>query len=360
MPKTVYYGRALYFPYVNFSDIKWLKTAALYYEGLDRIVPAGYSNFRDQEIIKKLNENERFIQNIEPGQFLESVDDDFVGFGNVNLQSSRSRSRFLDSIKTVIPLENTFDIDSSKISTYLNLYLLMNRLKFSEPGESPFSSPITHLEPVAGAMYMTFLANAIANDKQLPLVTDDPVFQPLIRYIQNNRIDTRSENMDIGQILGSMVIETVVPENIEAIPIEKIMKFRKKYNDERHIFYKEINGLVKDLEGIDNQTTLKECLEFKRKDVEIAVKNLNRAFRGIGLATTTMMLGLSVPAVASGLGPMVAGAGLIAMATGKLISQGVDYYKAKAASPYSYVLSLKNNLKSQTFAEQLLNGSIVL
>jgi hypothetical protein len=114
------------------------------------------------------------------------------------------------------------------------------------------------------------------------------------------------------------------------------------------------------LETVDRQTTLMDCLEAKRKDIEIAVNNLNKSFKGMGISTATAMLGLSIPSFASGLGAGVAAASVVTVAAGKLLSQGIDYYRSRKESPYSYILTLKHNLKSETFAEQLLKGKMIL
>jgi len=55
MGKMIFHGRVLYYPYLEFRDINWLKTAALYYDGLDRIVQRGYFLIDSQEV-RKLND----------------------------------------------------------------------------------------------------------------------------------------------------------------------------------------------------------------------------------------------------------------------------------------------------------------
>lgn len=355
MGNTIAYGRALFYPHINFNDEKWIKTAALYYKGLNRIVPENYPIIKDVEIIKRLNEDEEFIRNINPRYEADAIGLDFLRFAETELADKDHRIQLIKSLGTVIPENESFSIHMNKIA-----YMLQNRLP--ELGLAVKNQNFGHeewyeFEPVTGAMYMTCLANYLAQKENLPVVTDDPIFQPLIRGIQ---LDRYKGNKDIGETLASMVIQSVVPENIENIPIAKIIKFRHKYEDERHLFYNEINKLVKDLESVDRQSTLKDCLEAKKKDIDIAVNNLDKSFKGMGISTATAMLGLSIPSFASGLAPGVAAAGVVAVATGKLMTQGIDYYKSRNGSPYSYILSLKHRLNSETFAEQLLKGKFIL
>ncbi|HEY4325370.1 MAG TPA: DUF6236 family protein [Mucilaginibacter sp.] len=352
MSNTIKYGRALFYPHVNFDDEKWVKTAALYYEGLNRIVPEGYPSIQDSELIKELNEKEEFIRNINPRYEAENIGYDFLRFAETKLFDTDHRQNLIKSLGAIVPESSGFAIHMYKMG-----YILQQRLpELGLAVRNQNREGWYEFEPVTGAMYMTFLANYLASLDQIPVVTDDPAFQPLIRGIQ---VDRYQGVNDVGEILASMVIQSVIPENIEDIPAKKIIMFREKYGDERYLFYEEINKLVKDLEMVDRQSTLKDVLESKKKGIDIAVKNLEMSFKGMGISTTTALLGLSIPSFASGLGAAIATAGLISVAAGKLASQGIDYYKSKKGSPYSYVLTLKHKLKSETFAEQLLRGKII-
>jgi hypothetical protein len=349
------YGRALFYPHINFKDEKWIKTAALYYKGLNRIVPEGLRIVDDPDIVKQLNEKEDFIRNIDPGYEADRIADDFISFAFKELKDKDHRAQLIKGLGTIIPEGGIFYIHMRKMGEALQSAL--QQLGLAVKSSERWGKDWYEVEPVTGAMYMTCLANDLARLGKVPVVTDNPVFQPLIRGIQ---MDNYKGNTDVGETLASMVIKSVVPENIEAIPVSKIIKFREKYDDERHLFYNEINKLVKDLETVDRQTTLMDCLEAKRKDIEIAVNNLNKSFKGMGISTATAMLGLSIPSFASGLGAGVAAASVVTVAAGKLLSQGIDYYRSRKESPYSYILTLKHNLKSETFAEQLLKGKMIL
>ncbi len=359
MANIISYGRALYYPYINFKDERWLKTAALYYKGLNRIYPSAFHNWEDIDIVKRLNEKEEFIRNIDPTKKEKKIATDFLDFAKNQLLVDKYRKPILKKLSSKISSENpTFFISPQKVAPSLGIQLsilgLATKESFPELGEEYFHY---NFEPVTGAFYMSCLANQMAQKDNIPVVTDDPIFQPFIKDIQAEKYKGGN---DVGQVLASLVIQSVVPENIEVIPISKIIKFRESYEDERHLFYNEINKLVKDLEMVDSKTALYDCLEAKKKDIKIAVKNLDKSFKGMGISTATAMLGLSIPSFASGLDAGIAAAGVVAIAVGKLLSQGIEYYKSKNSSPYSYVLSLKHKLKSETFAEQLLKGKILI
>ena len=81
----IYYGRALYYPYIHFNDIGWLKTAALYYAGINRIVPGGYNLSKEIKEVKQLNEREEFIRNVNPSSASENIVSDYLTFAEERL-----------------------------------------------------------------------------------------------------------------------------------------------------------------------------------------------------------------------------------------------------------------------------------
>jgi hypothetical protein len=378
---TIAYGRALYYPHINFQNQAWAKSAALYYKGLNRIVPESYGPTQDVEIIQRLNDEEEFTREIHPGYAADYIARDFIRFAEKNLVNEQYREELLaklgraadkepfsihamkmgSTLKRKLPRlglaqpERTFSIHAKKISYMAQRWLPATGL-VKRP-EGPGSEDWYEFEPATGAMYMTFLANFIAEQDHLPLVTDNPIFQPLITSSQLEQIPTRG---DIGQTLASMVIKAAVPVDVANIPAKRIIAFRKKFDDQRHLFYNEINKLVKDLQGIENADALKDSLEHKQKDIALAVKDLQRAYRSMKISTVVALLGVSVPSFLSGLGAGIATGGLITVGTARAIEQGDKYYKSKANSPYGYVLSLRKNLKAETFAQQLLRGKLVL
>src|SRR4051794_27073093 len=97
MSESIVYGRALYYPYINFRSLKWLKTAALYYDGIDRIVPEDFAP-GDPDIVKELIDKENFIRNINPSHEVEMVDrvaKDFLTFAQTVLADEQKRTELI-------------------------------------------------------------------------------------------------------------------------------------------------------------------------------------------------------------------------------------------------------------------------
>ncbi|MCP4985131.1 MAG: hypothetical protein GY928_03385 [Colwellia sp.] len=353
------FGHALYYPYIHIQNEKWLKTSALYYDKLSRIVPEQFVT-HDNDIVKQLIEEEGFITDITPGIQVDDIAKDFLEFAKEKLAHKNNRKKIVAKIGKKIPSKSNYKIHMCKMGILLRRELPKLCLAKRLSRLSSHNSGWFHLEPVTGALYMAHLANKIAEERGLPIVTDDSAYQPLIRGIQLDRYPDRT---DKGHALASLVIETAVPENIESISVNKIIEFRKIHNAERHEFYEGVRAIAKDIPRIEDHDSLQDCLNHHKKTIENAVNNLKFSFKAIGISCGTGLLGLSVPSWASSIaekqstiGVQVVSGGLICMATGVLLKEGVNYYKSRKESPWSYVLSLEK-LKSVSFIEELLHGT---
>jgi hypothetical protein len=344
-------GRALYFPYINIKDLGWLKTAALYCAGIDRIVPPSvHPGDLDEEhrgVIDQFNERESFISNISPLESAELASDVFARHILPKLVKEKKRNKYLHELGLKIPEKEGRRIHFDKVNYDLRRRLERENLAMQDI--RPNHKDWLHFEPATFALYMTTLANTIAGERQIPMVTDDPAFQPLIQGLQEKPIRVE----DTGFQLASIVIKSVVPKDIDNIPVKKIIEFRERYSDERHLFYYEVNKLVKDAGGIQNQETLEYFLRERDKDIRIAVRNLERAMKGMKFGTFLGVLSIGAPKV---LGPMVGTVvkgGIIAVGYGTVGKNVYEWQRTMGTSPYTYVLRLRERLGREAFLKQM-------
>jgi hypothetical protein len=348
LPDIINYGKALYYPYIEIKDTKWLKAAALYYDSLERIVPDGYTPV-DNRTVKSLNEKFKFIKNINPAEAAEDIAPAFIDFFKTQLSSEPWRNAFLKKLEKKPDINKPFSIHTGKIGNQLADELYNQGFKITDSG----SYQTYTFDEVTGSLYMTFLANQLAADKLIPVVTDDLLFQPLIKSIQEQKNEG-----DIGFQFASIIINCSVPQALENTPIQKIIDFRDYHQDERLEFYKAINDLVKDLNNVENKQVLQEILNSRQQQFLNAAKNLKRAYWGVKINAANGLFLLSVPAIALAAGPLIAAGAVLVAAAGKTIAAIADHKKTKAGSPHAYVLSL-HNLKSSSLAEDILQGKIL-
>ncbi len=351
------FGRALYYPHINFQDQNWLKFAALYYDGIDRIVPSD-DLIEEVDLIERINdtatsEETLFVRSIRPGYYADEIAHGFIEYAKKELSNELKRKEVFERVSKFVNHSDTYSIHVKKMGRELleelpKLNLPIKKSSFEFEDWIEFDS-------VTGALYMSRLANCIATHKSIPIVSDDPNFQSIVREVQKERVTT-----DISEALASMVIQSVVPKNLASVTSKQIIQFRNNYKDERQQFYININELVKDLYLIDDEQSLRDALHFKKDAIDRATKNIEGIYKGLKIDTSLAMMSLSLPSFASDLGWVVATAGPVALAVGKLALKGIEYQKSKRNSPYSYVLTLKNKLNKEDFAESLLKGDLII
>lgn len=350
MADPIAYGKALYYPYIHFQDDRWLKTAALYYDGLFRMVPDGYRP-QDNETVKRMIGELGFVEDLETWDAANEIARPFLDYFEQAFGRQKQRAALYSKLAVEGQGSDLRSIHHSKMS-----YFLMHRLQdmglvkihhTNRPG-------FIEMERATAALYMTYLANHLSDRKHAPVVTDNPFFHPLLRGMASE-----APRPDTGSMLASMVILTAIPEPVEDLPISKIKKFRDKHADERLLFYEEVNSLVKDLKGVTDTDTLEHIIRNKERKITIATDNLARSYKSVGINAGTGLFSLSVPTVVAGAGVAAVAGGVGVLFVGKAIAAAVEYKKAKMASPYAYVLSLRR-LRRRSFLQQILKGEIVL
>ncbi|MFL9835388.1 DUF6236 family protein [Chryseobacterium terrae] len=354
---TVPFGRALYYPHINFHDHNWLKFAALYYDGIDRIVPSD-DLLEEVDLIERINdtatsEETLFVRSIRPSHYADQIANEFINYAKNELADENKRKEIFQRVSKFVNPTETYPIHVMKMGRELleelpRLNLPIKKFSFEFEDWIEFDS-------ITGALYMSRLANCIATSKSLPIVSDDPNFQIIVREAQKEKVTN-----DLSETLASMVIQSVIPKNIEAITSKQIIEFRNNYKDERQQFYLNINSLVKDLYQIQDEQSLKDALHFRKDAIGRATKDIQGVYKSLKIDTGLTLLALSVPSFASGIGWVVAGVGLVAVAAGKLTLKGIEYQKTKRNSPYSYILTLKNQLGKEDYAEALLKGKLII
>jgi len=344
------YGHALYYPYIHIQDENWIKVAALYYDGLSRIVPENYIT-NDFEIVKSLNDEFDFIKRIHPENEAEDIAKDFLKFAHDKLSDPVQRNKITNKIGMKLPNDSKFGIHMDKM--HARLHYELPELGLAK--KSSISSNFYEFEPVTGALYMTCLANRMAEKRGIPIVSDNPVYQPLIRGFQSI-VDESEQKFDTEHALASFAIKNVIPKKIGSVTIKQIIKFRKKHDDERIRFYEAISDLVTKIPNIEDINALNDCLKHYNKKIDVAVKELKFGLKKVGIGCVTGLTGLSIPSwtttfsqILPEYGSQIVILSSICAGIGVLLKSRMNYYISRKLSPWSYILSLERNLDSLQF-----------
>jgi len=349
------YGQALYFPYIHFADEDWLKTAALYYDSISRIVPYGYDP-RDSEFVTKLRTEGQFIRDLHPLDEKLFIQDDFLLFAEECLADKSRRDELLSSLGS--PLKPTVAVVHDNKFEVGVLYRL-SELGLAQGPVDPNEEWHT-MDPLTGAMYMTLLANRMAEVRGLPLVTDDPPFQLLVRRFQRGR---RKGGGDFA--LGSLVIKAFMPADFGGLTADQIISFRNRSELQRIRFYEAIREVSRKIRFLPDPRAYEDQMRRQEALIRDAVADLELCFLNSSIAYVTALIGVSLPAWAldastlshSAVVGVTVGSALVA---GISIQKALEWHRTRKNSPWSYVLSLRNDLQPDAFLRSLLRGETLL
>lgn len=235
-------SHALYYPYIDFKDVNWIKSMSMFYDVIYRIVPDGLIP-SDNEKLQPLLEDENIGKMIDPISY-----------------SANASEHFLAEIKNwdaaaLCPSDG--DIDLSRIhedKTDEKVKNLFKELGYKE------TEGWSYVPTELASNYMLYLATEISIKNRLCLLTNEWAPWTATTYFNlNGNIDefmmayeSDSKYIEDPYALYSLIISEISPINISEIPSEAIIKFREKRKDEISLFRKHIYKLFLELQSVED------------------------------------------------------------------------------------------------------------
>lgn len=362
------FGQALYYPYINLTNKNWIKHALLFWDNISRIVPSSVEPSDSEDIIKIKYES-GFINDYHPerwdtqGAFydfsrqlrplLESDEyyhRTFYDRKNHRRYYKDKRRFFSEMVKS----EGSY-IHIEKMDPDLKEYLF--DLGVAVPGKNEWANWI-RIDNELGFLYMTFFAKTISKNKTLPIVTDlEESFSASIYFESPINSDYNSQ---FEYKLGNLLIDTIVPRNINDVPIDKILEIRNKYDDERTAYFEEISNLSTSIMEINNNSALEDAINHHSKLILKETRNLEKLYNSYRIETINKFLSISIPTtittateyVPNEAKPFVAAGGILF----GLISAANSIKKERLElnqNPKSYLLNVKSELSGDNIFKRI-------
>ncbi|MCF8383728.1 MAG: DUF6236 family protein [Chlorobium sp.] len=370
------FGHALYYPHINLTNKNWVKHALLFWDNISRIVPSSVEP-ADNEDITSINYHTGFIKDYSPE----------------NYDTSNTFNRFSEQLRHILESDHFFhdryferdrhgrhymrDYNERRsfysnmvksTGTYIHVMKIDPRMKeylfdigIAIPGENQYEDWIK-IDNEIGLLYMTFLAKSISKKKTLPIVTDvEQSFSAAIQFETKINSDYKNE---FEYRLGNLLIETVVPNKINAVPLDKIIDIRENYSHERIAFFNEVSNLANSLPDIDNPSALNDAVNQHSKLILNETKKLEKLYDTHKIETVNKFLSISIPTTVASLSDYVPDIAKPFFAAGGvifgLVSSANAVKKEKLelqANPKSYLLNLKSELSGDNMFSKI-NDSI--
>lgn len=358
------FTRALFYPTIDISNEDWLKTAILFWDEINTIVPASINSPYQQRTTQYLHDEgilRPFIVNPD-FDFIEELTEETLNYLNTNegFQLLTDGNRYgLHRDKLPRDISRLFDLYPEKLP-----YKIQHILRHRMTGDGWL-----RVDGGFAKFYMTLLANKICERNAISPLTDDSfssTFSNLVKLdnqisIYGNHRDHYSDRRNrirpINLAQGLLIDMTIDGIRIsEPTSLEDIVDFKKRHQDELGLFRKNIEKLTNSIPPDATLIQIKQMVndiyvnEFlpgydglKKALKGSNIKWFSDNFMKVSLLSTggpttiaAALLGLSVPYA------LLAGVG-VSLITSR-ISYNVDKRATLTNNPYSYLLAVNEGI----------------
>ncbi|MDP9612846.1 DUF6236 family protein [Streptomyces demainii] len=392
----------LYYPYIHCRDERWLKTAALYWPRLARVVPQDYP-VADSDTVKELHDGLGLMTRVTPTAtaeaiapyFLQALREHEADLGRYRLEPAMRRSVVSVNAEPQARWEQFHDhgnlsrhqlagFHEDEVAPQLRDALIDSDLAVSTQRSSISGQSDARwlaMRPDLAWIYKCVFTQVLARSTRYTPVTDQHASHGVFTESDWNseRVarlllgedDAPAEKPDLADAIGMMSVRLVIPQNIDAVPVKKIVELRRRHKAEFDRFTQAVDSAAADfrdaLGDVEDPEALRQHLSLKVSgSIEIPLELLRRAMRGLKVNTTFSALGAKF-----GLGTMATvalsalPAGIPLVTAGATMVFGVAALRRNAAqtrdthmntSPTAYLLRLEKELHPQELHRRVLDG----
>lgn len=367
------FTKSLYYPWIDIRDEGWLKSASLYWDVIQSIVPESidlpYStktarHLEDEGILVPLRVNSNLDE-------IEGLTHDIIRYLNsqegMELIAGADRQWvYLHPDKLPETIRHLSRMHPDKISGEIRY--LLRELGLSRRGRGDF----LEVDDKFASFYITLLATRLSEKIGAGLVTSsslphnlslkvktDSQIGGIIDFSRRHRYDyDRYENrQNVPRELAQGMLVELMIEEIALDPntsINKILKFRNNHASELGRFRTKVGELTSSLpENIPLQAMRQHVNDIYVNEVKPSLDDLKKSLTSsrikwltnswmklafISAGSSSMLIGMGL-ATANAL---LIGAGISLVGSGILYN--VDKKDSLRANPYSYVMSLQTEL----------------
>ncbi|ODA41818.1 hypothetical protein [Desulfosporosinus sp. BG] len=358
------FTKALYYPTIDIHNEGWLKTAVLFWDEINTIVPSSvkvpYQThstqfLSDKGILKSLRVNPDY-------DFIDELSSDVLNYLNTNegfqvLTQSNGLRSIIHRDKLPRKVGRLFNIHPEKLPYEVQNYLRNN---LTRDGWFQVDSNFA-------TFYMTILANKLCERRSMGLLTDNSFTANLIDKVRLDnqfaindasyfhRYDHRNQKpLLLAQgLLTNLIIQGVRVGVTSSL--EDVLNFKDQHRDELGLFRMNISKLIQSVSKEAPVESLMQQVEDIYKDEFLpAYNNFKKALDSsrikwfsdnfmkislISMPVTTLpmtLLGFTLPHA------LLAGVGV------SLVSSVVSYNEDKKekirTNPYSYLLAINDQI----------------
>ncbi|MFA3842585.1 DUF6236 family protein [Streptomyces aureus] len=301
--------------HLHVQDDAWLKAAALYWPNIGRIVPRDYP-IQESRTAEILNGELGLMVNVSPDWHGDEIGLEFLEFVERRLYDLRAR--FPVPPRTVrdapfhrVPgtparhLVEWVDLDNKGILVAEDTLV---EAGLAVPAYDEHGRRWLGMHPGLAAVYLTALAQRVADDNQAQLVTDQPdnlsdwqgwtteaIAGELLDGPTSGALRRHSAD-EVAAMYAVLAVQTVVPASLENVPVKKIVAARRTLHAEFDAFRAHLESLTDEftrLAETDDPGILAARLEIlANRHVRLPLADLRRGLRSVGLQPVQATMGI--------------------------------------------------------------------
>lgn len=294
------FTNALYYPTIDIRNDRWLKSAALFWNSIETIVPeAKKKNPYENRTAKEFYESGILRPHVvNPNcDDVVGVEYDVMKFAKTKegkklmFRRSTKESSF-NNCKNMIGMQET-EMEDRLIDEFAGFNIHVEKLPiFLQEELKQYRDKDGFVLTTAEFrdFYMTILSNSICRRNGLSLLTDRVMFNDLSNKILKEKIDLELEpsclNSPLQTVLYGILLDNLIID--PDTPVKKIVAFKGKYHDELARFRMEISRLT-DIENIgDSFTAISEhALSIYDNGIVPSINDLKKALDGATIKWAT-------------------------------------------------------------------------
>jgi len=364
------FSSALYYPYIDVKNDRWLRSAVLFWDSIRTIVPESYRDPYSSVVARELND-EGILEPVRVSsdmEEIESLTDTVLDFltdpasACVMFSTESHPSKRIHPKKMSFELRHLMDIHPEKLP-----YEIRSQLDraFNEEGWY-------RVDPGFANFYMTLLASQLANRVGLGLITESSTADQLAiavhkgKPLGSNNADTPNRrrfgrhfqafgpHRELPREVAPGLLIDLIVQSIELppnLPVKDLLKFKNDHREELALFRREISKLSTDIPNDISVEALRQAVHDQYEaQVLPAMKSLRHSLQAQGwdaalngfLKVSFFTAAPTSAAIFAGLPSSVAllaGVGVSLTASAVLLAN--QQRRTTLDSPYSYLLSLE-------------------
>ena len=362
---------ALYYPTIDIHNESWLKSAALFWDRIETIVPESEERpYRKRSTKFLQDEGILYAHRVNPfSEEVRGLEQDVIKFMDTpegkksfikpwrRPAMSIANSRRGEGLMCDRPLMLREHYEHKLMDTYRDFYIHVEKLPMmlrDRFGLQEIEDGYVWANRGFMSFYMTLLSNRICQNNRMALLTDRVYQNNLSNRILADGLNSVDGSWNIRNVKRGMMYQ-IIMDDIKISPntrMETIVQYKKDRRHELALFRAEMDRLTAfDIEGMDAKDIEHEIWSIYTKQVKPAIDGVKATLKDSGI---NWWSGLGA-CVFTGLLPAVLGFGIdmktnIAIGASQCLGLAlttVPYVRKRmelSGSPYSYLVKLDRQL----------------